>query len=152
MLVNSIFHSPSVFLVILLSSIYVCWFSIVRCARGICTSYACVFDTTHICSTQTCSVKHYTRPLYNIYGGVGRDGRPPPYRYNSRIALPFMWGSLRLAPIKLFIQIVAIATINFHPLFLAATNRGRLLFLSHAYTHAMIDTYGCVHMWICVRT
>ena len=61
-------------------------------------------------STEVARTEHsmfpYTSPRYVIraatvqwYGAtVGRTVRPP-YIYNSRTALPFMWGSFRLAPI-----------------------------------------------------
>ena len=102
-MLSSIFHSPSVFLVVPPGSI--CWFSEGLCACGTRTYYACVFDAAHVFSTQTCSVKHYVWPLYNIlYGAIRRDRHPPPpppppyiHVYNSRLALLLMWGEPELA-------------------------------------------------------
>ena len=118
-MLSSIFYSPSVFSVVLLfrqalSSelnskmiVSVCAADSVK-GSGTRIYYACVFNAAHVFSTQTCSVKHYVRPLYSDCGVDQCTVRPPPpaYIYNSRTAIPLMWGSLRLAPVVVLLAMV----------------------------------------------
>ena len=70
--------------------------------RGRLHAHACAVEYANITTCGLHCAKYFgTRTMYNIWRRAG-DGRTTYtyHTYRSRTRLPFMWGSLRLAPIK----------------------------------------------------